>query len=163
MKTLLIIFHSMTDGARQMAEAAAFAARSQNDIVVRLMHASEAKAEDLLGADGYLFVTPENLAAISGVMKDFFDRNFYLVLDQLIGRPYATLICAGSDGHNAVKQIDRICLGWRLRKALESVIVCTKAQTPQAIMAKKNILEQDLVRCQEVGEALASGLTMGIF
>jgi multimeric flavodoxin WrbA len=44
---------------------------------------------------------PENLAAISGLMKDFFDRSYYGVLDRIQGRPYASLVCAGSDGHNA--------------------------------------------------------------
>jgi hypothetical protein len=31
-------------------------------------------------------------------MKDFFDRSYYAVLDRINGRPYATMICAGSDG-----------------------------------------------------------------
>ena len=44
-------------------------------------------------------------------MKDFFDRTYYPVLDQISGRPYATLICAGSDGHNAARQVERIATG----------------------------------------------------
>ena len=62
----------------------------------------------MLTGDGYIFGTPENLAAISGLMKDFFDRTYYPVLERINGRPYATLICAGSDGHNAARQIERI-------------------------------------------------------
>src|SRR5918996_4231151 len=130
MKTLLIVYHTMTGGSEQMAEAAARGAR-EHEVDVRLVKAREANAEDLLNADGYIFVTPENLAAISGVMKDFFDRTFYAVLDRIIGRPYATLVCAGSDGENAVRQIARICTGWKLRVVADPIIVCTHAQTPE--------------------------------
>ena len=70
----------------------------------------------MLQADGYLWVTPENLAAMSGIMKDFFDRTYYAALDRIAGRPYATLVCAGSDGENAVRQIERISTGWRLKR-----------------------------------------------
>ena len=162
MKTLLIVFHTMTGGSQQMAEAALRGA-SEHEVDVRLIPARETKAEDLLQADGYIFVTPENLASMSGVMKDFFDRTYYAVLERIIGRPYATLICAGSDGQNAVRQIDRICTGWRLRLASEPLIVCTHAQTPEKILAPKTIVAEDLERCAEIGAALAAGLALGIF
>ena len=163
MKTLLIVFHSMTGGARQMAETAHRAATSESEIEARLVSAREATADDVLNADGYLFVTPENLASMSGVMKDFFDRTYYAALDRIQGRPYAVLVCAGSDGTNAVRQIERICLGWRLKPIAESIIVCTHAQTPEAILAPKTIAPEELRRCAEVGAALAAGLALGIF
>ena len=89
MKTLLIVFHSLTDGTRQMAEAAARGAATELDVQVRLLFASQAQPSDVLTADGYIFGTPENLAAMSGLMKDFFDRTYYPVLEQINGRPYA--------------------------------------------------------------------------
>jgi multimeric flavodoxin WrbA len=73
-KTLLIVYHSMTGGTRQMVEAAARGSASEPTVRVRLLPALVAQAADLLGADGYLFGTPENLAAMAGLMKDFFDR-----------------------------------------------------------------------------------------
>ena len=48
-------------------------------------------------------------------MKEMFDRCYYPCLGKLEGRPYATIICAGSDGENAQRQLDRIATGWRLR------------------------------------------------
>jgi len=152
----------MTGGSRQMAEAAQRGA-AEHEVEARLVLARDAGADDLLSADGYIFVTPENLAAISGVMKDFFDRTFYAVLDRIIGRPYATLVCAGSDGENAVRQIARICTGWKLRAVSDPLIVCTHAQTPEKILAPKTIGEEDLERCEEIGAALAAGLALGIF
>src|SRR5215472_11672843 len=105
----------MTGGARQMAEAAARGAATIDEVRVELKRAPDAAGEDVIAADGYIFATPENLAAVSGLMKDFFDRTYYPALDRIAGRPYALLICAGSDGSNAVRQIERIATGWRLR------------------------------------------------
>jgi len=162
-KTLLIVFHSLTGGTRQMAEAAARGAASEPGLRVRLLPAVLAQPADMLAADGYIFATPENLAAIAGLMKDFFDRCYYPVLDRLNGRPYATLVCAGSDGSNAARQIARIATGWRLRQVAEPLIICTRAQTPEAILAPKVIGAADLQRCEEAGAALAAGLALGIF
>jgi multimeric flavodoxin WrbA len=162
LKTLLIVYHTMTGGSRQMAEAAQRGAAAQ-EVNARLVRAQEAAADDLLQADGYAFCTPENLASMAGVMKDFFDRTFYAVLDRIIGRPYVTLVCAGSDGTNAVRQIDRICTGWRLKRVSEPLIVCTHAQTPERILAPKTIGAEDLAKCAELGAAIAAGLALGIF
>jgi len=162
-RTLLVVYHTMTGGSQQMAEATAAGARAEAALQVRLLRAADAGADDLLGADGYVFATPENLAAMSGLMKDFFDRCYYAALDRINGRPYATLICAGSDGENAARQIDRIATGWRLKAVAAPLIVCTHAQTPEAILAPKHIGAEDLQRCHDLGAALASGLAIGIF
>ncbi|MBC9071294.1 NAD(P)H-dependent oxidoreductase [Thauera sp. CAU 1555] len=163
MKTLLIVYHSMTGGTLQMAQAAAQGAEAEDAVTVRLLHAGEAGGEDVLAADGYLFATPENLAAISGQLKDFFDRSYYPVLDRINGRPYGVLVCAGSDGSNAARQIERIATGWRLRQVAPPLIVCTRAQTPEEILRPKQIGATDRERCEELGAALASGLAMGVF
>ncbi len=163
MKVLLIVYHSFTGGSRQMAEAAAKAARGQDGVTVQLKTASEAGPDDLLEADGYLFVCPENLAAIAGLMKDFFDRCYYPVLERIQGRPYAAMVCAGSDGSNALRQMERIATGWRLKSVAPGLIVCTHAQTAEQILAPKTIAADDLARCAELGEGLAAGLSAGVF
>lgn len=144
-----------------MASVAALAAQKETPTVLKT--ASEAGPEDLMQADGYIFCGPENLAAISGVMKDFFDRCYYPVLGRIEGRPYAQMICAGSDGENAARQIARIATGWRLKEAQPPLIVCTHAQTPEEILAQKEIPEQQLARCRDLGAALGAGLSMGIY
>ena len=163
MKQLLIVYHTLTGGTLQMAQAAAVGGSRESTVTVRMVRANEAGPGELLESSGYIFACPENLAAMAGVMKDFFDRTYYPVLDRIVGRPYATLICAGSDGTNAVRQIDRICTGWRLRPAAEPLIVCTHAQTPELILAPKTIGAEDLEKCAEIGAALAAGLALGIF
>jgi hypothetical protein len=100
---------------------------------------------------------------MAGLMKDFFDRTYYPALDQISGRAYATLICAGSDGHNAARQVERIATGWRLKAIADALIVCTRAQTLEAILAPKVISPEDLKRCEELGAALAAGMSIGVF
>lgn len=163
MKRLLIVWHSRTGAARAMADAAARGAAAEAGVETHLLAADDAQADDLLAADGYLFACPENLAAMSGAMKEFFDRNYYPVLERLNGRPYGMLIAAGSDGTNAVRQMARIATGWRLKPIAEPIIVCTHAQAPEAILAPKTVPAADLTRCQELGAALATGLAMGMF
>lgn len=146
-----------------MAGAATQGAAQTDGAQVRLLEAQSAGVQDLLDADGYLFVFPENLAAIAGEMKAFFDRCYYPVLGKIEGRPYALLVCAGSDGSNAVAQAERIATGWRLKKVADSQIVITHAQSPERIMAHKDIPEDQLDQCGEIGAALAAGLEMGVF
>jgi multimeric flavodoxin WrbA len=163
MKQLLVVYHSMTGGTRQMAEALVHGATAEPVAAVRCLQAPQAGPQDLLAADGYVFATPENLASMAGLMKDFFDRCYYPVLDRIQGRPYALIVCAGSDGSNAVRQVERIATGWRLQRVAPALVVCTHAQTPERILAPKQIADADLQRCRELGAGLAQGLALGVF
>ncbi|MEL7232058.1 MAG: NAD(P)H-dependent oxidoreductase, partial [Pseudomonadota bacterium] len=116
---------------------------------VTLKRAEDTGPDDLLESDGYIFVGPENLAALSGEMKAFLDRCYYPVLGKIEGRPYVHLVCAGSDGKNAVRQLARIVTGWRLKAVQEPLIVNTAAQTEDEILALKVIGEADLDKCRE--------------
>ncbi|MCB2114249.1 MAG: NAD(P)H-dependent oxidoreductase [Parvularculaceae bacterium] len=161
MSKLLIVYYSLTGGSRAMVEAAAEGARTETPTIVK--RAREANAADLLNADGYIFAAPENLAAIAGEMKAFYDRTYYDVLGAIEGRPYAQMVCAGSDGENAVRQTARIATGWRLKTAQAPIIVCTHAQTKEEILAPKTIGAADLQRCREMGRAMGAGIAMGVF
>lgn len=158
---LAIVWHSRTGAARAMANAAAAGACEHGQVA--LIAAELAQPPALLGARGYVFACPENLATMSGAMKEFFDRCYYPLLGRIEGRAYATLIAAGSDGSGAERQIDRIATGWRLRRVAESLIVNTQAQTPEAILALKTVPEPELARCRDLGAALSAGLAMGAF
>ncbi len=154
---LLIVWHSRTGASEQMARAAAV-----HDAAV-LKRADEVSVEDLLSAAGYLFVCPENLAALSGAMKEMFDACYYGVLGRIEGRPYASIIAAGSDGEGAQRQLDRIATGWRLKRVAEPKIVNFAAQTPEQILAEKSVSQRDLDDCRELGIGLAEGITLGVF
>lgn len=163
MRTLLIVWHSRTGAAKQVAIAAAQGAKSiaaelelSDKFKLTLKFANQVTYQDLIDADAYLFVCPENLAALSGAMKEFFDSNYYQVLNQLNGRPYAAIITAGSDGLGAQKQLERICQGWRLERIAPTTIVPMHAQTKQAILAPKTVPEQWLIKANEMGATLAA-------
>lgn len=177
MRTLLIVWHSRTGAARQMAHAAALGARHVADTLaehpdsldqattstlrVHLRHALRTSTQDVLHADGFIFCAPENLGALSGEMKTFFDRRYYDALDQIAGRPYGLIVTAGSDGTGAVRQATRICTGWRLRSLAEPIIVCFEAQTAAAILAPKDVDEQMRSRAFELGGLAAGTLLLG--
>lgn len=156
---LLILWHSRTGAS----EAIASAAKDGAGPAARLLTAAEAGPDDLLGAQGYLFVCPENLGSMSGAMKELFDRCYYPLLGRIEGRPYASIIAAGSAGHGAQAQLDRIVTGWRLRRVAEPLIANTQAQSAEEIMARKTVPPAILARARELGEAMASGLEQGIF
>jgi multimeric flavodoxin WrbA len=177
-RSLLIVWHSRTGASRQLAGAAARGARDSlrdadgdarqdgaraDGVRIDCVHARAVDAQRVCAASGYLFVAPENLASLSGVMKDFFDRTYYGVLGRVEGRPYAVIIAAGSDGQGAARQVERIATGWRLRKVADPAIVITRAQSPEAILAPKQVGEEDLARAAEIGAGLAQGLALGIF
>ncbi len=163
MKRLLIIYHTMTGGSLQMAHSAQTGAQQETEVSTTLIHASRVTPEALLAADGYLFVSPENLGSMSGIMKDMFDRCYYPVLDKLNGRPCAVMVCAGSDGQGAVRQFDRILQGLRLKQVLPANIVITHAQTQAAISSPKQLTQQDRETCHRIGETLAIGMANAIF
>jgi multimeric flavodoxin WrbA len=155
---LLIAWHSRTGAAEALAAAACEGAEGR----ARLLRCDAVEPTDLLAASGYLFVCPENLASMSGLMKEMFDRCYYPVLGRIEGRAYATVIAAGSDGEGAQQQIDRIATGWRLRRVAEPIIVNLAAQTPETILARKVVPATALAATGDLGAALAEGLAQGI-
>ena len=158
-RQLLIAWHGRTGSCEALARAAGVGAGGMG----RLMRACEVQPADLLDAGGYLFVCPENLASMSGEMKEMFDRCYYPVLGRIEGRPFATIIAAGSDGEGAQRQIDRMAKGWRLKRVAQPWIVCTEAQSEEAILARKTMTDASLEKARELGEGLAEGLRQGIF
>lgn len=167
MKKLLIVWCSTTGGTRQMAEAAEGGARGAlgpgDGVEVARLHASEAGPAEVLAADGLVLATPEHLGSMAGPLKDFLDRIYYPCLGRVNGRPWALLVCAGSDGAGTIRQAERIATGLRLKRVAEPVLVITGAQTPEAILAPKTLAATDLARCEAVGALLAAGLAAGIF
>ena len=154
---ILVVWHSRTRASEQMARAAA----SHDN--ARLLSAELTGAEDLMQAAGYLFVCPENLASLSGAMKEMFDRNYYPVLGKIEARPYASIIAAGSDGEGAQRQLDRIATGWRLKRVADPMIVNFEAQSPEAILAIKTPSPETLSRCEDLGNLLCEGVLLGLF
>jgi multimeric flavodoxin WrbA len=163
MKRLLVVYHSMTGAAEQLALAAADGARTEAAIETVVVRAAHAQLAHVLDADGFLFATPENLATMAGMMKDFFDRIYYGAIDRIDGRPYAAIVAAGTDGAGAARQIQRIATGLRLREIAPPMIVRNGAQTAEEILAAKIVPPKDRQAARDLGIAFAAGIASGIF
>ena len=179
---LLIVYHSRTGFALQLADALEQGARAVADemelpLQILRRRACDASAEDLLGSDAFLFCAPENLASLSGEMKEFFDRNYYHMFDtseggdtgrqaytetsKLLGKPYGLVVAAGSDGTAAARQVERICVGWRLRTVAESLVERNGLpQTAAAIRQPKSCPPEAKERCLELGGIVAASVLL---
>lgn len=151
MKHLMIIYHSQGNKTAAMAEAVTAGAHCEEAVETRVKSAFDADLDDLLWADGLIFGTPENFGYMSGALKDFFDRTFYPAEPYQLNLPYALFVGAGNDGSGAVREVDRIALGYPLRKIAEPVV------------AVGELDDNDRQACHELGHSFAAGLAMGIF
>ena len=151
MKRLLIVAHEIGGRLQEMREAVERGARLETDIDLRVKSAFGAGPEDLLWCDGVIFGTPENFGYMSGALKDFFERTYYETREQLSNPAYALFVCGGSDGTGAVRSVERILKGYPMKK-VSAEIICLGP-----------VSEEVLARCEELGQGVAAGLSLGIF
>jgi multimeric flavodoxin WrbA len=151
MKHLLIVYHSQSGTNAQLAEAALRGARQEEGTETRLVRAADADTDDLLWADGVLFGAAENFGYLAGGLTDFLARTFYPAQMQPRSWIYSAFIGTGNDGRGAVRQLQRIALGYPMKEVAEPVIV--RGPVDAAALA----------RCEDLGLTLAAGLAMGIF
>ncbi len=128
MPRLLIVHHSPTDTVRTLTDAVVAGANDDAiggvEVVVRA--ALEARAEDVLAADGILLGTPANFGYMSGALKHFFDTIFLeaggaLTDDGSAGAsgsgkvPYGLWVHGRYDTTGAVRSVQSIigALPWR--------------------------------------------------
>jgi len=150
-KRLLIVYHTQSGNTGRLAEAALAGARRCADTETVMLRAFDARTDDLLECNGLLLGTPENFGYMSGALKDFFDRTYYPCEGKTTGLPFAVFVSAANDGTGAVREIGRIATGYGWRSINEALIV------------RKEVTATDLERAADLGEAMASGLSMGIF
>lgn len=150
-KRLLILYHSQSGNTERLAQAVYRGAQQEADVDTRIVRAFDADLQDLVTSDGVIFGTPENFGYMSGAIKDFFDRTYYPAQEQEMNLPYALFISAGNDGSGAVREMDRILLGYPMKKVADPVVV------------QGEITGADIERCEELGLNLAAGLAFGIY
>lgn len=136
-----------------MAQAVAKGANSIENVRTILKEARETTLDDLLNSDGLAFGSPEYFAYMAGAIKDLFDRTYYQARGrkEILKKPYVVFISAGNDGLGALTSIERICMGYQLKKVYEPVI------------ARGDIDEAILSRCEELGKVIAAGCEAGIY
>ena len=151
--TLLIISHQPSPNTKTLAQAVQRGALSQAGDTLRIVQRSpfDTRASDVLSASGLIIGTTENFGYMAGATKDFFDRCYYDLLEKTDALPYAVYIRAGLDGTGTKRAISGICsaLHW---KEVQASMVCKGAYQDQ--------FEAD---CEQLGAAMAAGISAGIF
>ena len=150
---LLIVFHSRSGGTQSLADAVVAGATSDeiDDVEVRVLRAPDAGPDDLRWCDAVIIGSPENFGYMSGLVKDFLERTFYVILNETRGLPYALFVKGDNDGSGAVRSIERIVTGLQWKEALPPVVVTG------------DVTDDDRERCHELGITIAAGLEAGVF
>lgn len=152
-KHLLIVYHSQSGTTERMAEAVIRGARHEDidRVIVRVLGALEADADDVLWSDALILGTPENFGYMSGGLKVFLDRVYYPCLEKVEGKPYALFVRAGNDGTGAVNSVQRIVAGLALKEIQPALVIAGEFD------------ETRLGECEELGMTVAAGLEAGVF
>jgi multimeric flavodoxin WrbA len=141
---LLIIYHSQSGNTEALAKAVAEGAGSAGAIVT-LKKAADATAEDLLDCDVAAFGTPNYYSDMAGALKDFFDREYWAVRDNVHDKPYGAFCSSGINSSRPLESVERVAsrssLG--MKQACDGIIV---TGTPSS---------DGLAKCRELGTKLA--------
>ena len=152
MKTLLCIIHSPSNNTSLIEQKVSEKLKSEtSNLNIIIKNPFFANTEDILKADGLLIGTTENLASMAGATKDFFDRNYYNVIEKKEGMPVAVWIRAGHDGTGTTIQMKSIIKGlkWRL---VQEILICKGPW-------QKNFIDQ----CINLSLGFAIGLESNIY
>jgi multimeric flavodoxin WrbA len=152
MSKILVVYHSQSGNTRRMAEAVAIGVTGEASTVV-IRKAFDCTGDDLIECDGLVFASPEYFGYMAGAIKDFFDRTYEALREhpKVAKKPYCIVISAGNDGQGAVTQIERICKGYRFKRAQKPII------------SKGIVTPEVLAACTELGRVMAAGCEAGIF
>ena len=150
---MLIVYHSQTGNTQKLAESCAKGVGETEGVKAVLKRAFSVTLEDIKRARAIIICSPEYFGYMAGAIKDLFDRTYEaLVKDpQVYKNPYAIIVSAGNDGTFAVRSIERIATGLKLKKVQDPLI------------SRGKVEELDLNKSYELGRTISEGIKLGIF
>lgn len=148
--TLLVVANTPSPNTRELADAVVRGARSST-INVKFREPLEADSDLVTAADAIIIGTTENFGAMSGLIKDFFERIYYDCLEQTQGMPFAFYVRAGLDGQGTLDGVQRITTGLKWKLVQEPLLL--HGSYDEAFAAQ----------CEALGEVIAAGCEAGIF
>lgn len=153
LKTLLIVANQPSENTRRLARATEQGANHPDidNVSILLKEPLQASPNDVLACDGVIIGTTENFGAMSGLIKDFFERIYYPCLEHTQGLPYGLYIRAGNDGDGTLQGIKRIVTGLRW------------SAIQPGLLLKGNYQSSFEFQCEELGMTMAAGLEAGIY
>ncbi len=151
--SLLIVTHSRGGSTTQLASAFERGTHTEgiSGIRVDCLDVVDAASSAVHLASGIAIITPERFGSMAGLVKDFFERIYYDLLEVTPGLPYVMVVKGDTDGTGAVASIEKIATGLRWRRALEPLVVLG-AVTPDAIS-----------QAEELGATFAAGIAERVF
>jgi multimeric flavodoxin WrbA len=149
--TLLIVYHSQSGNTELLSQAVEEGALREKGVCVRRISAREVTVDELESCRVLVICSPEYFGYMAGAIKDMFDRMYEKVREQMAGKAYSVVICAGNDGTGALLSIERIIAGFKMKKVQEPLV------------SRGPVSTERLAKCRELGHALAAGMTFGIF
>ncbi|WP_020559435.1 flavodoxin family protein [Thiofilum flexile] len=150
MRPIVIIANTPTANTYALREAVARGAQ-QSTVPIQVLSPLEANSFHILQSSAVIVGTTENFGYMSGALKDFFERIYYPCLESTQGLPVALYVRAGNDGTGTVQSVTRILTGLRW-KLIQEPLVFKGAWQPEFL---KN--------AEELGEAVALGVELGVF
>ena len=150
---ILVLYHSQTGNTERLARAVAQGVAETEDSSVVLRKASMTTAQDMRECNAIVICSPEYFGYMAGAVKDLFDRTYEELRDdgEMYKKPFAVVICAGNDGTMALSHIERICMGYRLKK-VQHPIICKGPVTKEVEDA-----------CYVLGQTMAEGVKAKVF
>jgi len=152
-KELLIVANTPSSNTQTLADAVLVGAQHPevSGVTARLLDASDANADHVLQCDAIIVGTTENFGYMSGLIKDFFERIYYPVLEQKQGLPYSLYVRAGLDGTGTQIGVEKIIAGLGWKKSRENLLL------------HGDYSSEFVPRCEDLGTHMAAGLEAGIF
>ncbi len=116
MTRILFIAHAPSPNTKILRDRIVADISSDTDVSLDVVSPFDAHADMAMSADGIIIGTTENIGAMAGATKDFFDRSYNDLLDVSAGKPVGVYIRAGLDGTGTKHGIEGILTGlkWRL-------------------------------------------------
>ncbi|MBL6679712.1 MAG: hypothetical protein ISQ39_02890 [Alphaproteobacteria bacterium] len=123
-KNILFIHHSPSTNTKELSK---FVEDKINSLTLKVNLKSltplAANFKSFESIDGLIIGTTENFGYMSGLTKDFFDRNYELLRTNTQGLPVFYYIRAGLDGEGSQVAIDKILVGLGWRQVLPPLIL----------------------------------------
>ena len=152
-KKLLILSNLPTKNTEILLYETQRGAKSieSNNINILACDAREVNHNHIQDSAGIIIGTTENLGYMSGIIKDFFDRNYNHCIDKTNGMPYAIYIRAGHDGTGTEVNIKRIITGLKWKEVQKPLIL------------KGSWNDNFKSQCFSLGATIAAGLDANIY
>ena len=150
-KTILFIAHAPSENTATLRDAACHSIEADGNVHLITKSPFDCTHHDALAADGIIIGTTENIGAMAGATKDFFDRSYNHLLEVSAAKPVAIYIRAGLDGTGTKLGLTAIMTGLRWRLVAEPLIL------------KGDWQDQFIDETAELALTLAVGVEMGLY